>query len=195
MSVQMKAIALTSDEILQELITDSLPQVLGAACELISHRLPFEGNHLLCRDAEGQPTVVTWDGRDGGRALLAGLTAIAGLSENRGLLYRLYPALFAGGPRHTGPVSRGEEFRLVLLCAKAPPGASYLARAFPALTVHTFRVLEAGGEIGLLIDPPLCGAGPAGDDLTPSAPDPVFRGGDSDPPALTATEARYFDNP
>lgn len=193
MSVQLKTIALTADEILQELITGSLSQILGTGCELISGRLPFEGNHLLCRDTEGRPTVVTWDGRDGGRALLAGLAAIAGLSDHRGLLYRLYPALFAGGPRQTDPALRGEEFRLVLLAARAPPGTAYLARACPALTVHTFRVLEVGGEIGLLIDPQPA-AGPAGDDPSPPAPDMGFRSGDSDPPALSAAEARHFDH-
>jgi hypothetical protein len=193
MSVQLKTIALTSDEILQELITGSLPQVLGAGCELIANRLPFEGNHLLCRDAEGRPVVVTWDGRDGGRALLAGLAAVAGLSDHRGLLYHLYPALFAGGPRYAGPVFDGEEFRLALLAAKAPPGAAWLARACPALSVYTFRVLEVGGEIGLLIEPRSV-AGQGGDDLSPSTPDMGFRSGDTDPPALSAAEARYFDH-
>lgn len=193
MSVQLRTIPLTSDEILQELVTDSLPHILGASSEIISNNLPFEGNHLLCLDAGKHPTVVTYDSRDGGRALLAGLAVIEGLSDNRGMLYRLYPSLFTGNPQRNSTIFRSEDLRLVILSAKAPPGVDYLAHAFPALTAYTFRILEVDGRIGLLIEPlrrdtaqsSVPGA---------SAPPPShaeFRTGDTE---LSPEEERYFED-
>jgi hypothetical protein len=193
MSVQLRTIALTSDEILQELITDSLPHILGESCEVITHDLPFEGRHMLCLDADRHPTVVAYDGRDGGRALLAGLAVIEGLCDNRGMLYRLYPALFRGEPRHTGAIFRSEDLRLVVLAPRALPGVSYLKQAFPALTARIFRTLDVDGSIGLLIeDAPhdVASTPAAGDGPRPLAP---FRSGVPREAELTVQEARYFD--
>lgn len=192
MSVQLKTIALTSDEILRELLTDSLPHILGESCEVITHDLPFEGRHILCLDAERRPALVAYDGRDGGRALLAGLAAIEGLCDNRGMLYRLYPGLFSGHSRQAGPAFRSEDLRLVVLAPRALPGVAYLRQAFPALTVCTFRILEVDGKIGLLIEtaPHAVDGTTAGGDGPPPAP---FRAGVPQEPALTAEEARYFE--
>ena len=75
MGMRLKSLALTSGQILRELIMDALPQVLGEDSSVISADLPFEGGHLLCLDANRYPALVTFDARDGSRALLAGLLA------------------------------------------------------------------------------------------------------------------------
>lgn len=194
MSVQLKTIALTSDEILQELITDALPHLLGEACEVITHDLPFEGRHILCLDADRRPTLVAYDGRDGGRALLTGLAVIGGLCDNRGMLYRLYPALFRGNPSQAGAIFRSENLRLVVLAPRALPGVAYLKQAFPALSTWTFRILEVDGTVGLLIEAAALGTGhlPAAADTLPQPPAP-FRSGAAEDTALTAQEERHFD--
>lgn len=192
MGIQLKTIALTSDEILQELVTDTLPQILGESFELITNDLPFEGNHLLCLDADKHPAVVSYDGRDGGRALLAGLAVIEGLSDNRGMLYRLYPALFRGHPPGNGAGFRSEDLRLIVLAPLALPGMAYLKHAFPALTARTFRILEVDGNIGLLIEAPQHDAGDVAAGTDVPAPVAPFRSGISEEPTLSAQEERYF---
>lgn len=190
MSIQPRAVPLTSGEILKELVIDSLPHLLGESCELITHNLPFEGNPLVALDAEQRPAVITFDHRDGGRALLTGLTAVEGLTANRAMLYRLYPALFRGN-RHNSAIFRIEDIRLIVLAPTPPPGGTYLEQTFRSLTVCTFRILEVGGEIGLLIEPPQRPGdhtGPAGE--YPGMPaQPVFRAGRV---TLSAEEEHYF---
>ncbi|MGE0370500.1 MAG: hypothetical protein AB7Q01_01285 [Gammaproteobacteria bacterium] len=192
MGIQLKSIALTSDQILRELISDSLPHILGAGCTVVSNDLPFDGNHLLCLDADRRPVLVTFDARDGGRALLAALAAIEGLSDNRGMLYRLYPALFQRDPPHRGAVFRSEDLRLVVLSPQAPPAAAYLAHAFPALSAQTFRILEVDGDIGVLIEPALRGTVPAG--AVPPETSAPFRSGPESVVELTAQEERHFED-
>lgn len=196
MSIQLRTIDLTSDEILKELVTDSLPHILGKSFEVISSNMPFEGNHILCLDSGKNPAVVTYDGRDGGRALLAGLAAIEELSDNRGMLFRLYPALFRGDPQRNNSIFRNESIRLIILSSKAPPGMAYLGHAFPSLTVHTFRVLEVDGRIGLLIEPPQGHTNGASktNELSMPPPGPAFRAGDLVNAALSREEQRYFED-
>lgn len=153
MSIHLKTVTLTSDEILRELVTDSLSNLLGEGHEVISEKLPFDGHHILALNAERQPVLIAWDNRDGGRALLAGLAAIEGLGDNRAMLYRLYPALFRGN-RDSSAIFRVEDMQLIVLAPKSPPGGSYLRQAFRNLSVHTFRILEVDGKIGLLIETP-----------------------------------------
>jgi hypothetical protein len=153
MSIHLRTVALTSDEILKELVTDSLTNVLGESHEIISDNLPFDGHHVLAINAERRPVLIAWDGRDGGRALLAGLAAIEGLSDNRAMLYRLYPALFRGN-RDSSAIFRIEDMQLIVLAPKPPPGGSYLRQSFHNLTIYTFRILEVDGKIGLLIETP-----------------------------------------
>lgn len=186
MGMRLKTLALTSEQILRELIVDALPQVLGEESSVVSDDLPFEGRHLLCLDANRRPALVSFDARDGGRALLAGLLAVERLGDNRGLLYRLYPALFQGDG---GTLADGD-LRLVLLAPEAPPGMGYLARAFPALSVYTFRVLDIGGEIGLLIDP--VASGQRADKRMPATQTAPFRCGLDAGQQLSAEEERYF---
>lgn len=153
MSMHLKTVSLTSDEILQELVTGSLSNILGESYEVISDNLPFDGHHFLALNAERRPVMIAYDSRDGGRALLAGLAAIEGLSDNRAMLYRLYPALFRG-KRENSAIFRVEDMQLIVLAPKAPPGGAYLRHAFHNLAVFTFRILEVDGKIGLLIEAP-----------------------------------------
>lgn len=190
MSIHLRTVPLTSDEILKELVIDSLPHMLGESYEVITNNLPFDGNHLLALDSRRQPTVVTYDNRDGGRALLAGLTVIEGLADNRAMLYRLYPALFRGD-RRNGGIFRVEEIRLVLLSPTPPPGGVYLEQALRFVTVYTFRALEVDDTFGLLIESPRHdrGAEDIPGELPRTSPGPVFRSGEAE---LAAEEERYF---
>lgn len=189
MSVHLKPAPLTSDEILKELVIDSLPHVLGESYEIITNNLPFDGNHILALDAHGQPSVITYDSRDGGRALLAGLAVIEGLADNRAMLYRLYPALFRGD-HHQSAIFRIEEVRLILLSPTPPPGGVYLEQALRFITAYTFRALEVEGTFGLLIEPPRCRDRETASIHEPfAAAKPVFRSGEC---ALSAEEERYF---
>lgn len=190
MSVHLRTVPLTSDEILKELVIDSLPHMLGESHEVITSNLPFEGNHILALDSQRQPAVITYDNRDGGRALLAGLSVIEGLANNRAMLYRLYPALFRGDRRNSG-IFRVEEVRLILLSPNPPPGGVYLEQALRFVRVYTFRALEVDDTFGLLIESPHRQAEErdiAGE-LPPTTSHPVFRSGNT---ALAAEEERYF---
>ncbi|MBK9132286.1 MAG: hypothetical protein IPM20_11710 [Gammaproteobacteria bacterium] len=66
----------------------------------------------------------------------------------------------------------------------------YLARAFPALSVYTFRVLDIGGDIGLLIDP--VASGPRADEHAPATGTAPFRCGLDMEQQLSAEEERHF---
>lgn len=192
MSPQLKAIPLTPDDILQELVLDSLPDMLGSPHEIIAPHLPFEGNHILALDPVWRPTVVSYHGCDGGRALLAGLGVLDALAHNRAILYRLYPKLFA---RHDGggAILSLEDMRLIVLSPTPPPGRTFLERTLPAVSVYTFRTVEIDGEIGLLLD---ASPGPDAEDTggvpPPRAPGTGFRTGGV---SLSAEEERYFRQP
>jgi hypothetical protein len=188
MSMHLRTVSLTSDEILKELVSDSLPQILGASFEIISDNLPFEGNHVLALNSERQPTVVSYDARDGGRALLSGLAVIDGLTDNRAMLYRLYPALFRG-TQQNGSIFRVEEMRLAVLSSKPPPGGAYLEHAFRSLSIYTFRILEIDGKIGLLIENPRLGESGTVNPFPRSSPKTTFRVGGT---ALSAEEENHF---
>jgi hypothetical protein len=192
MSMHLRTLPLTSDEILKELVAGSLPNIFGESFEVISDNLPFEGNHILALDSARRPTIISYDTRDGGRALLSGLAVIEGLTDNRAMLYRLYPALFRGN-QQAGSIFRVEEMRLVVLASNPPPGGAYLAHAFRSLTVYTFRILEIDGKIGLLIESPRPGEPGAVNPLshTPTAR-PAFRPGGA---TLSPEEESFFRQP
>lgn len=188
MSIHLRTLSLTSEEILKELVTDSLAHILGNNFEIISDNLPFEGNHILALNSERQPTVVSYDARDGGRALLSGLAVIEGLTDNRAMLYRLYPALFRGTQQH-GSIFRVEEMRLAVLSSRPPPGSAYLEHAFRSLSVYTFRILEVDGKIGLLIESSHPGEAGTVNPFPRTASKSAFRVGGS---ILSAEEESHF---
>ena len=190
MSSQLRPLSLTADEILYKLVRDSLPNILGSSHEVIASNLPFEGNHILALDATQQPALVSYDGRDGGRALLTGLGVLEGLTENQAILCRLYPGLF--NENGSDGLTFGiEDVRLITLSPTPPPGGVHLQRALPFLCPYTFRLLEVDGEIALLLEAPLPWAETAGTrgETAPAAPRATFRTGAT---ALSAEEERYF---
>lgn len=189
MSPQLKPVQLTPDDILHELVLDSLPDILGNPHKVIAPTLPFEGNHVLALDARQRPAIVGYHARDGGRALLAGLAVLDALADNRAILYRLYPKLFSRNDG--GTMFSIDDVRLILLSPAPLPGGSYLARTLPSLTVHTFRTVEIAGEIGLLLDAasPGPGAGRTDADAPKPAPGAAFRRGGT---TLSEEEERYF---
>ncbi|MCC6207728.1 MAG: hypothetical protein IT488_06215 [Gammaproteobacteria bacterium] len=188
MGMRIKTLTLTSGQILRELIVDALPQILGEDFSIVSADLPFDGSLMLCLDAKRHPALVAFDARDSGRALLAALRAVERLGDNRGMLFRLYPALFPDNGRHFPE----NELRLVLLAPEAPPGTAYLARAFPALSAYTFRILEIDGNLGLLVDPAATDTGRIEDGVPPETPCAPFRCGLDPGQALSAQEERHF---
>jgi hypothetical protein len=191
MSSQLRPLSLTADEILDKLVRDSLPNILGSPHKVIASNLPFEGNHILTLDAAQRPALVSYDGRDGGRALLTGLGVLEGLTENQAILCRrLYPGLFTKSGSD-GPMFGIEDVRLITLSPTPPPGGAHLQRALPSLYPYTFRLLEVDGEIALLLEAPLPWAETAGTrgETAPAAPRATFRTGAT---ALSAEEERYF---
>lgn len=188
MTIRLKTLPLTSDEILKELVRDSLPNLLGDKHELISDNLPFEGHHILALNADRKPVLVTYDSRDGGRALLSGLAAAERLSENRAMLYRLYPSLFRGSS-DSSAIFRIEDLHLVILAPKPPPGGAYLYKSFRNLTTRSFRILEVDDKIGLLLESPCPDESSAASAQSGTEFRTSFRAGSI---ALTAEDENYL---
>jgi len=190
MSLYVKPIEIDSDDILTELVRDSLGSILGDRYELVADNIPFEGNHILALDTDHRPVVVSCDRREGGRALLSGLAVMEGLAGHRAMLYRLYPKLFRTGTER-GSIFRLEDARLMVLAPKRPPGGYYLDKAFPFLSLFTFRTLQVGDKMGLLIE--ACRSDhDSGFSGTPTAclsNTPQFRSGAAD---LNRDEELYF---
>ncbi len=149
--MHIRQIPLSSNQLLLELIQESLEHIIGTPHTLISNKLPYEGHHLLALDAEDKPVLLCCDNRDGGRALLSALGVLEGLAGNRGWLYRLYPGIFQNDGRH-GSVFRIDDMRLIILAPTPPPGGDCLRKAFPRLSCFLTHALEINGEIGLYIE-------------------------------------------
>ncbi len=171
--MHIRQIPLSSNQLLLELVEESLEHILGPGHRLLANKLPYDGHHLLALDGEETPTLLSCDNRAGGRALLHALAVLEGINDNRGWLYRLYPGIFRGEGGHTGRQGgtfRVDDLRLVILAPTAPPGGEYLYRALPRLRCFLAQALEINGEIGLYLEP----HGPAGrvsrEDDTPIDP-------------------------
>ncbi|MFQ5471196.1 MAG: hypothetical protein ACE5EH_13010 [Gammaproteobacteria bacterium] len=148
--MKIQTIPLSSNEILQELITQSLEELLGQSFNVISNNLPYTGNHILAMDSCNRPTLISYDNRDGGQALLSGLAAMDGLTNDRAWLYKVYPSLFNDNPNSTLNIN---DIQLNLLSPTAPPGAVYLSKQIKNLNVYLFNCFLLNGEYGLLIEP------------------------------------------
>ncbi len=149
--MHIRQIPLSSNQVLFELVYESLDQFLGKPHTVVSNDLPYEGNHILALDATGKPALLCCDSRDGGRALMNGLNVMEGLSGNRAWFYRLYPALFKENGNNRGGFQM-ENIRLMILAPTPPPGGAYLKRICPSLTYFLVRALEVNGEIGLFLE-------------------------------------------
>jgi hypothetical protein len=149
-SLNIKSVAITSDDNLLELVTDALPNLLGHSYELVSDDLPFDGNHILALDAKKQSFVISFDNHDGGRALQYGLSLLEGMSENREMIQRLYPTVFNS---HDQSPFRIEDTHLIVLSPNPPPGGAYLTHVLSCPSFYTFHALQIDDKIGLLIEP------------------------------------------
>jgi len=158
--MQIHSTTLDSNEDLHELVIQSMDQILGATYEVISAKLPFEGNHILVLDEENKPIVISYDNDDGGKALLSGIGVLEKLIINKELLYHLYPRL-AEIMSSNDDVLSIEDILLIILAPRPIPGAHYLTKLLPNVSVYTHHTLKINDEIGLLIE----SANPEIDDL------------------------------
>ena len=149
-SLNIDAVTLTSNDILQELVYQSLDRIIGGQHHVITRDLPVSGHHVLATDKHHRPVLVTFDPADGGRAFLSAMSALEHLQGNRGWLFRLYPSLFEqhGGMPHA---VRIEDMHLILVAPEAPPGSMLLRKMIPQLEILTFQAISINGEIGLLL--------------------------------------------
>jgi hypothetical protein len=143
---------LDSNKDLHELVLQSMDQILGTSYEIITDKLPFDGNHILALDEERKPVVITYDNDDSGKALLSGIAVLEKLMSSRELLYRLYPRL-AEITSSDDPMLSIEDILLIILAPQAIPGAHYLTRLLPNVSVYTHHTLKINDDVGLLIEP------------------------------------------
>jgi len=152
MNIHITNTSSISNDILQELVFQSLDRVIGSPHTIITGDLPYPGQHILALDQDKQPTLVSYDLHDSGRALLSGLSAMDGLVHNRSWLYRLYPALFSDQLNQNAALRIGD-IKLAILSPEPIPGNLYIAMTLPNISMYTFQTLHADNNIGLLIEP------------------------------------------
>ena len=149
-SLNIDTITLTSNDILQELVYQSLDRIIGGLHHVIARDLPVNGHHVLATDKQRRPVLVTFDPADGGRAFLSAMSALEHLQGNRAWLFRLYPSLFEQN-QSTPHAIRLEDMRLILVAPEAPPGSILLRKMIPQLDIMTYQAISINGEIGLLL--------------------------------------------
>jgi len=152
MSIHITNTTSISSDILQELVFQSLDRIIGSSHTIITGDLPYPGQHILALDQDKQPTLISYDLHDSGRALLSGLSAMDGLVNNRSWLYRLYPALFSDKLNQNAALRIGD-IKLAILSPEPIPGNLYIAMTMPNISMYTFQTLDADNNIGLLIEP------------------------------------------
>jgi hypothetical protein len=187
MSINISNTRLSSDDILNELIFQSLDRILGESCHVISRDLPFTGGRsILALDNRKRPALIVFDRQDGGQALLTGLQALESIDTHRAWLLRLYPEL-VNNEHHA---LRPEDIQLYILAPTLPPGIPFLKHGFSQLHSLTFQALLINGETGLLIKPAADTIiqPPAKEKTTPREP---FRTGIT---AMEKSEDDYFRN-
>jgi hypothetical protein len=183
MSFDISSARINSDEVLDELVLQSLDKIIGTPHQLIGHDLPFTSSHaLLAIDNHQHPALIVVDQHDGGRALLQGFRALEDMEKNRACVFKLYPKLF-GNSQHA---LRSDDIHLYIMAPTPPPGGGYLRRTFTRLHIRTFQPLLINGEPGLLIDDP-----PPPPRQQQGGDEAHFRSGSG---SLTAEESAFFDN-
>ena len=187
MNIDIHSTHVNSDDILHELIFQSLEKILGKAHHIISRDLPFSSScSLLALDNQQRPALIVFDRHDGGQALLAGLKLLDSLDTHRAWVLRLHPELLDNEHHALRP----EDIQLYILAPTKPPGSDYLKRECPQLHLLTFQALLINGEPGLLIEPAANTPEqePARETAAPHA---TFRTGMAE---LEKTEEDYFHN-
>jgi hypothetical protein len=182
MSFDISSARINSDEVLDELVLQSLDKIIGTPHRVIGHDLPFTSRHaILAIDKHENTALIIVDQHDGGRALLQGFEVLEDMEKHRACLFKLYPELF-GNSHHA---LRSDQIHLYIMAPTPPPGGNYLRRTFTRLHIRTFQPLLVNGEPGLLIDTPPSAASLKNPD------DAHFRSGAD---TLTAEESAFFDN-
>jgi len=177
MTVHILPASLTTDEALHELIIQSLDEILGPNNELIAPRLPFDGYHLLAIDKDHKLAIISYDNKDGGKALLSGIAALEKFNASRALLYRLYPRLSEITTLNEDALSI-ENTRLIILAPQTIAGTRYLMQLLPNVSVFTYHALQINDDIGLLIEPSPQHTNGTKPSTTPApSPIPEFRTG------------------
>jgi len=188
MNIDINSTHLSSDDMLNELILQSLDKILGSHHKVISRDLPFTCGHpILALDSRQYPALVVVDRREGGQALLSGLKILEALNTHRAWVFRLYPELF-GNDQHA---LRPHDIQLFILAPTAPPGIDYLTQGFTQLHAFTFQALLVNGEAALLINAVTEKSEPAPTRAADKIKAEIFRTG---MPELEKTEEDYFRN-
>lgn len=150
MTLDISTTHINSDKILGDLIHQSLDKILGANHRIISRELPCCSNQvLLALDDNQRPSLLVFDHKDGGQALLSGLKTLDTLDRNSAWVQRVYPELFI----NNNNTLRYEDIQLYILAPTFPPGSHYLKSGNSQLHTFTFQTLLVNGEMGLLITP------------------------------------------
>jgi len=182
MSLEISSVRISSDDVLDELVLQSLDKIIGKPHRLIARDLPFNiGHAMLAINRHEQPTLIIVDQHDGGQALLKGLKVLEAMEKHRACMFKMYPKLF-GNKQHA---LRSDDIHLYLMAPTPPPGGNYLQRTFIRLHIRTYQPLLINGEPGLLIDEPQ----PTTSTHNPT--DDRFRTGTA---TLNPDEAAYFDD-
>jgi hypothetical protein len=183
MNPNISTTSLNSNEVLNELIFQSLDKILGTPHRIISRDLPFSsGQPILALDNKQRPALIVSDYLDGGQALLAGLKLLESLDAHRTWIFRLYPELLGNDQQ----ALRVEDIQLYIVAPTPPPGRVYLERLLTQIHSVTFQPLLINGDLGLLLDP--ANATTAAVENKTSRAD-IFRTG---MPELEKTEEDYF---
>jgi len=173
-----------SDEMLNELIFQSLDNILGTPHQVISRDLPFTDAHtILALNSDRHPALIVFDRHNGGQALLTGLKVMESLETHRPWLLRLHPELLDN--KHA---LRCKDIQLFILSPTPPPGRDYLKQGHHQLHSLTFQTLLINGKEAILIE-----EAESAEKQNPVSPaEPIaFRTGTT---KLEKTEEDYFRN-
>lgn len=181
MPLQLRPEPLPEGPELRDMALEALDAVLGPTT-VLARSAPLEGEPALVLDGQGAVVVVTIDGTDGARALMAGLKALDGLAAAAPWMARTLPDL----PEGTSLANA----RLLVLAPTAPPGLARLG-APTQVAAAEIRAVRVGEEVGLLIAPVAAALDTWGERALEPAPHRnPFRTGLV---TLSADETAFFD--
>ena len=141
MSLHIRAAAPPAPARLRQLVSESLPQLLGQDAQALPSAGQMPIDTLVAIDAQQRLWVLSFSSEDPGRALLDGMAA---LQQIRDLLPWLRQVHAVG--------KEVIECSLLVLTTEIPAGAAELSlRA--GLDWRRLRFIEVNGELGLWVEP------------------------------------------
>ena len=150
MPIDIRSACIDSDDILRDLIIQSLDKILDEPYRVIRRDLPFaNARAILALDCNQRPALIVFDLHDGGQALLTGLKILESLDAHCAWVTRLHPELLRNGQS----TLHAEDFQFYILAPTSPPGPGYLKHGFSQFQALTFKALFINGEAILLIEP------------------------------------------